>query len=209
MSELLAYLAQWAVDVVYSFGYVGVGVLMGLVHLHVLPVPTQLILGLAGFLVGQGHFSLVLVLAAAATGAVISSLILYTLGLWIGEENLRKTVARFERFKLVYMEDLDKASKAFERHGGKAILVGHLVPGVGALISIPAGIKRMPVLKQFVPYTILGSTLWNLVFTLLGLALGAQWAVVKEYTSIIEYGFIAILVGAILWFLSRRWKKYR
>ncbi len=209
MSELLAYLAQWAVDVVDSFGYVGVGVLIGLVHLHVLPVPTQLILGLAGFLVGQGHFSLVLVLAAAATGAVISSLILYTLGLWIGEENLRKTVARFERFKLVYMEDLDKASKAFERHGGKAILVGHLVPGVGALISIPAGIKRMPVLKQFVPYTILGSTLWNLVFTLLGLALGAQWAVVKEYTSIIEYGFIAILAGAILWFLSRRWKKYR
>ena len=209
MSELLAYLAQWAVDVVDSFGYVGVGVLIGLVHLHVLPVPTQLILGLAGFLVGQGHFSLVLVLAAAATGAVIASLILYTLGLWIGEENLRKTVARFERFKLVYMEDLDKASKAFERHGGKAILVGHLVPGVGALISIPAGIKRMPVLKQFVPYTILGSTLWNLVFTLLGLALGAQWAVVKEYTSIIEYGFIAILAGAILWFLSRRWKRYR
>ncbi len=209
MSELLAYLAQWAVDVVDSFGYVGVGVLIGLVHLHVLPVPTQLILGLAGFLVGQGHFSLVLVLAAAATGAVIASLILYTLGLWIGEENLRKTVVRFERFKLVYVEDLDKASKAFERYGGKAILVGHLVPGVGALISIPAGIKRMPVLKQFVPYTILGSTLWNLVFTLLGLALGAQWAVVKEYTSIIEYGFIAILAGAILWFLSRRWKKYR
>jgi membrane protein DedA with SNARE-associated domain len=209
MSDLLAYLAQLAVDVVYSFGYVGVGVLIGLVHLHVLPVPTQLILGLAGFLIGQGRFSLVLVLAAAATGAVIASLILYTLGLWIGEEGLRKTVARFERFKLVYVKDLDKASKAFERHGGKAILVGHLVPGVGALISIPAGIKRMPVLKQFVPYTILGSTLWNLVFTLLGLILGAQWAVVKGYTSIIEYGFIAILIGVILWFLSRRWSRRR
>ncbi len=209
MSDLLAYLAQWAVDVVYSFGYVGLGVLMGLVHLHVLPVPTQLILGLAGFLIGQGHFSLVLVLAAAATGAVVSSLILYSLGLWIGEERLRKSIVRFERFKLVYVEDLDKASKAFERHGGKAILVGHLVPGVGALISIPAGIKRMSVLKQFVPYTILGSTLWNVVFIVLGLALGAQWEAVKEYTSVIEYGFIAIMAGAVLWFLSRRWKRYR
>ncbi len=197
MSDLLAYLGQWAVDVVYSFGYVGLGVLMGLVHLHVLPVPTQLILGLAGFLIGQGHFSLVLVLAAAATG------------LLIGEERLRKSLVRFERFKLVYVEDLDKASKAFERHGGKAILIGHLVPGVGALISIPAGIKRMSVLKQFVPYTILGSTLWNLVFIVLGLALGAQWEAVKEYTSVIEYGFIAIMAGALLWFLSRRWKRYR
>ncbi len=209
MSDLLSYLAQWAVDVVYSFGYVGVGVLMGLVHLHVLPVPTQLILGLAGFLIGQGHFSLVLVLAAAATGAVTSSLVLYTVGLWIGEERLRKFVARCERFKLVYLEDLDKASKSFERHGGKAILIGHLVPGVGALISIPAGIKQMPILKQFVPYTIVGSTLWNVTFTVLGLVLGAQWAVVKEYTSIIEYGFIAVMIGAVLWFLSRRWKRHR
>ncbi|MDP8951086.1 MAG: DedA family protein [Actinomycetota bacterium] len=209
MSDLLAYLGQWAVDVVYSFGYVGLGVLMGLVHLHVLPVPTQLILGLAGFLIGQGHFSLVLVLAAAATGAVGASVILYSLGLLIGEERLRKSLVRFERFKLVYVEDLDKASKAFERHGGKAILIGHLVPGVGALISIPAGIKRMSVLKQFVPYTILGSTLWNLVFIVLGLALGAQWEAVKEYTSVIEYGFIAIMAGALLWFLSRRWKRYR
>ena len=209
MSDLLSYLGQWAVDVVYSFGYVGVGVLMGLVHLHVLPVPTQLILGLAGFLIGQGHFSLVLVLAAASTGAVIASLVLYTVGLWIGEERLRKLVVRCERFKLVYLEDLDKASKSFERHGGKAILIGHLVPGVGALISIPAGIKQMPILKQFVPYTILGSTLWNVTFTVLGLVLGAQWAVVKEYTSIIEYGFIAVMIGAVLWFLSRRWKRHR
>jgi membrane protein DedA with SNARE-associated domain len=209
MGDLLAYLAQWAVDVVYSFGYVGLGILMGLVHLHVLPVPTQLILGLAGFLVGQGHFSLVSVLAAAAAGAVVASLVLYTLGAWIGEERLRKSVVRLERFKLVFESDLDKASKAFERHGGKAILIGHLVPGVGALISIPAGIKRMPVLRQFVPYTILGSTMWNVVFTVLGLALGAQWAVVKEYTSIIEYGFIALIVAAILWFLTRRWKRHK
>ena len=207
MGDLLAYLAQWAVDVVYSFGYVGLGILMGLVHLHVLPVPTQLILGLAGFLVGQGHFSLVSVLAAAAAGAVVASLVLYTLGIWIGEERLRKSVVRLERFKLVFESDLDKASKAFERHGGKAILIGHLVPGVGALISIPAGIKRMPVLRQFVPYTILGSTMWNVFFTVLGLALGAQWAVVKEYTSIIEYGFIALIVAASLWFLTRRWKR--
>jgi len=209
MNDLLASLAQWAIDIVYSFGYVGVGVLIGLVHLHVLPVPTQLILGLAGFLVGQGQFSLIPVLAAAAAGAVVASLVLYTLGLWIGEENLRRCVIRVERFKLVFESDLDKASKAFERHGGKAIMLGHLVPGVGALISIPAGIKRMPLLRRFVPYTILGSTLWNIAFVALGLVLGAQWAVVKQYTSIIEYVLIASMAGAILWFLKHRWKGHK
>ena len=209
MSDLLADLARWAVEVVYSFGYVGVAVLIGLVHLHVLPVPTQIILGLAGFLVGQGDFSFVLVLAAAATGAVAASLVLYLLGFCIGEESMRRLVKRSERLKLVYVSDLDKASKAFERHGGKAILIGHLVPGVGALISIPAGIKRMPVLKRFVPYTIAGSTLWNATFVVLGLVLGAQWPLVKQYTSIIEYAALAAIAGGILWFLGRRWKKYK
>ncbi len=208
MGDLLAYLAQWAVDVVYSFGYVGLGILMGLVHLHVLPVPTQLILGLAGFLVGQGHFSLVSVLAAAAAGAVVASLVLYTLGTWIGEERLRKSVVRLERFKLVFESDLDKASKAFERHGGKAILIGHLVPGVTALISIPAGIKRMPIYGRFLFYTILGSALWNGVFIIVGWVLGANYTLVERYAPIVEYTVLAAIALVIGWFLWRRWRAH-
>src|ERR687885_2849888 len=100
MSDLFADLARWAVDVVYSFGYVGVFVLIALVNLHLLPVPTQLILALAGFLVGQGRFSFVSVLVASTAGALAASLVLYLLGLWIGEENLYRLVKRFERFKL-------------------------------------------------------------------------------------------------------------
>src|SRR5215216_2498170 len=208
MSDLLASIAQWIVDVVYSFGYLGVAVLVALGNLH-LPIPTQLVLPFAGFLVWQGRFSFVLALVAATIGAVIASLILYLLGLWIGEASLHRFVGRFGRFVFVYESDLYKASKVFERHGGKAIVIGHLVPGVGALISIPAGIKRMPLLRRFVPYTILGSTLWNIAFVVLGLVLGAQWAVVKQYTSIIEYVLIASMAGAILWFLKHRWKGHK
>ena len=149
MSDLLGYLAQWAVNIVYSFGYVGVAVLIGLINLHLLPVPTQLVLGLAGFLVGQGRFSFALVLAASTMGAVAASLGLYTVGAWIGEESLRKLVKRAERFRLVFVSDLDHASGVFERHGGKAILLGHLFPTVGALISIPTGITRMPIFGKF------------------------------------------------------------
>jgi membrane protein DedA with SNARE-associated domain len=209
MSDLLADLAQWAVDLVYSSGYIGVFVLIALVNVHLLPVPTQLILGLAGFLVGQGRFSFFLVLVASTAGAVVASLVLYFLGLCIGEENLRQLVKRLERFKFVFGSDLVRASRVFERHGGKAILIGHLVPAVGALISVPAGLKRMPILGRFMFYTVLGSTLWNGVFIGLGWVLGANYTLVERYAPIIEYTVLAAMVGGILWLLWRRWKVRR
>ncbi len=208
MSDLIGNIAQWAVDVVYSFGYIGVAVLIGLINLHLLPVPTQLVLGLAGFLVGQGRFSFALVLAASTAGAVVASLGLYAVGAWIGEENLRRVIKRFERFKLIFVADLERSSEVFEKHGGKAILIGHLFPGIGALISIPAGIKRMPIFGRFMVYTLLGCILWNGGFIILGLLLGSNWPVVKEYASIIEYAALAAIVGGVLLLLWRRWKAY-
>lgn len=209
MNDLLAEIAQWAVDVVYSFGYVGVFVLIGLINLHLLPLPTQLILALAGFLVGQGRFSFVLVLLASTSGAVLASLVLYFLGFLVGEKNLYRLVKRIERFKIVFRSDLIRASKVFQRHGGKAILIGHLVPAVGAFISIPAGLTRMPLFGRFTFYTVLGSTLWNGVFIILGWVLGAQWTSVKQYTSTIEYVALTLLAGGVLWLLWRRWKALR
>ena len=209
MSDLLGHLAHWAVNVVYAFGYIGVAVLIGLINMHLLPVPTQLVLGLAGFLVGQGRFSFVLVLVASTVGAVVASLVLYAVGAWIGEENLRRVIKRFERFKLIFVADLERASEVFEKHGGKAILIGHLFPGIGALISIPAGIKRMPIFGRFMAYTLFGCILWNGGFIILGLLLGSNWPVVKEYASIIEYAALAAIVGGVLLLLWRRWKAYK
>ena len=209
MEELLASIAQWAVDFVYSFGYVGVFVLITLMNLHVLPLPTQLPLCLAGFLVGQGQFSFAAVLGWSTAGSVIASLGTYYIGAWIGEESLRKLVKRAERFRLVFVSDLDHASGVFERHGGKAILLGHLFPTVGALISIPAGITRMPIFGKFAFYTVLGSALWNGTFIVLGLVLGANWPLVKQYTTIIEIVVVATMVGVVFWFLRRRWKAWK
>jgi membrane protein DedA with SNARE-associated domain len=208
MSDLFADLAQWVVEVVYSFGYGGVAVLIALINLHVLPIPTQLILGLAGFLVGQGRFSFTLVLVTSTAGTLFASLALYFLGHWVGEESLRRLVGRLERFRLVYKSDLDKASKVFERHGGKAIVIGHLFPAVGALISIPAGLKRMPLLRQFMGYTVLGGSLWNGAFIVLGWVLGAEWVIIEQYASVIEYTVVAALAGGIVWFVWNRRKAY-
>ncbi len=208
MIDLLAYVARWAVEVVYSFGYLGVAFLVALSTLH-LPVPSQLVLALAGFLVDEGRFSFVPVLAASTVGGLAASLVLYLPGFWVGEKPVRRFVGRFGRFILVDESDLDKASDMFERHGGKAILIGHLVPGVGGFISIPAGIKRMPVYGRYLLYTVLGCTLWNVTFIVLGWVFGAQWRLVKQYASFIEYAMLAVAFGLILWFLWRRWKARR
>ena len=205
MSRLIADLAEWITGAVDYFGYVGVFVLVALGNLH-LPVPTQLTLPLAGFLIGQGRFSFFQVMAWATAAAVGVSFIFYYVGLWIGEENLRRFVGRFGRFVLVREKDLDKASAAFERHGGKAILLGHLVPGVGAFISIPAGIRQMAILGRFIVYTVIGSILWNGGFVILGWVLGENWRLVERYAAIIEYAVLAAVAVGIVWFVRRRWK---
>ncbi len=208
MGGLIGGLAQWFVDIVYSSGYIGVGLLVAAGYLHLI-VPTQLVLPLAGFLVGEGRFSFPLVLAAATIGGVAGSVALYFPGLWLGEERLRQFIDKYGRYVFVYVEDLDKTSKMFERHGGKAVLIGHLVPGITALISIPAGLKRMSLYGRFMFYTIIGTTLWNGILIGLGWILGANYELVEQYAPIIEYAVLAAIVLAIIWFVWRRWRAHK
>lgn len=200
MSDLFADLAHWVIDTLHAFGYVGVGVLTALGYLHLLP-PTQLLLPLVGFLVGQGRFSFGMVLFASTVGGVFSSLVLYLPGLWVGEENLRRFVGRYGRFILINESDLDRAGKMFERHGGKAVLIGHLVPGVTALISMLAGLGRMPIRGRFLFYTILGTALFNGTLIGLGWVLGREWTLVKQYASFVGYAVLAVAAGGIIWFV--------
>ena len=208
MGSLLAELARWVIDVVHSLGYVGVFVLILAGSLY-LPVPTELTLPLFGFLVGQGRLTFVPVVATAAAARLLASLVFYALGRRIGEARLRRLIVQAERTKLVYGSDLDRASGAFQRHGGKAILIGHLIPGVGPLISIPAGLKRMPVRWRFLGYTIVGCTSWTGTLVGLGWMLGRRWRVVELYASYVALAALAVLLLAVLWFLRRRWMARR
>jgi membrane protein DedA with SNARE-associated domain len=208
MGGLLADVVRWVFDVVHSFGYVGVFVLI-LAGSLFLPVPTELTLPLIGFLVGHGRLSFVPVLLTATAARLCASLILYAVGLRIREARLRRLIKRFERSKLLFVSDLEGASGVFERHGGKAILVGHLIPGVGALVSVPAGLKRMPLRWRFLGYTILGCTLWNGTLIGLGWALGSRWRIVELYASFAALAVLTVLILGSLWFLWRRWKTHR
>ena len=205
MGALLADLVRWVFDVVHSFGYVGVFVLI-LTGSLFLPVPTELTLPLLGFLVGHGRLSFFAVLITATAARVSASLIAYEVGLRISEERLRRAVKRFESSKIVFVSDLEGASNVFERHEGKAILVGHLIPGVGALVSVPAGLKRMPLRWRFLGYTILGCTIWCGTLISLGWALGGRWRIIEAFTSFVGASVMILLISATLFFFWRRRK---
>ncbi|MCD6054629.1 MAG: alkaline phosphatase [Rubrobacteraceae bacterium] len=205
MGGVLTDLVRWVIEVVHSLEYVGVFVLILAGSLY-LPVPTELTLPLFGFLIGNGRLSFVPVLLAATAARVCAALVLYSVGYRLKEARLRRVIEPFERSKLLFVSDFDTASAVFERHGGKAILVGHLIPGVGALVSVPAGLKRMPVRGRFLGYTILGCSIWNASLIGLGWALGGRWRIVEVFTSFVGAAVLIVLISATVWFFWRRRK---
>ena len=208
MGGVLADLVRWVIDVVHSLGYVGVFVLILAGSLY-LPVPTELTLPLFGFLIGNGRLSFVPVLLAATAARVCAALVLYAVGFRIKEARLRRVTKHVERSKLLFVSDLETASAVFERHGGKAILVGHLIPGVGALVSVPAGLKRMPVRWRFLGYTILGCSIWNASLIGLGWALGGRWRIVEVFTSFVGAAVLVLFIIVTAWFFWRRRNVHR
>ena len=169
------------------------------------PIPSEVILPLAGFLAGAGRMNLVLVLVLATLGSYVGALVLYWLGRVIGFE---RTVRWLGKLPLVDEGDFRKAAGWFHRHGRSAVLFGRLVPIVRSLISLPAGADRMN-LVSFSAFTILGSGLWNSVLVLGGAALGTQYERVEQYTEWIDRGMYAAIVVVVVMFVVRRVRRSR
>lgn len=203
MSDLLHTLADWAVVIVERLGYFGVFFLVALENL-IPPIPSELILPLAGFAVGQGSLTFVGVMVAATLGSVIGALVLYGLGYWFGEDRLRQFIRRFEWLPFADEADVDKAQAWFAKYGGTAVLTGRLIPVVRSVVSIPAGYHRMP-LGRFILYTMTGSAIWNGLLVTAGYFLGENWQEVRRYTQLFEIATILAIVAAIGWFIYRRW----
>lgn len=195
-------LARWVTETVYTLGYWGVAVLVTLENVFP-PIPSELILPLAGFLAGQGRMNLLGVLLAATAGSLAGAYLLYGVGRGLGEGRIRRFTARFGRWLLVDEDDLDQAFRWFAGHSGHSVLIGRLIPGVRSLISIPAGIACMS-LWRFTLWTALGSAVWNGVLIGLGWWLGNRWQVVGDYVNLLTYAVGAVLAGALALFLWRR-----
>ena len=195
-------IVEWVLDLMDRIG--GPGIALGIFLENVFPpIPSEVILPLAGFTAAQGRYSLVEAILWATLGSITGALLLYGIGAALGLDRLRAIV---KKMPLVDVADVDKADAWFDKHGPKAVFFGRFIPGIRSLISIPAGIDRMS-LTKFAGLTLAGSLLWNTLFVWLGFQLGDHYHLVEKYMDPISkavYAIIALaIVFTIAWMIRR------
>ncbi|MFF7856384.1 VTT domain-containing protein [Streptomyces sp. NPDC007904] len=192
-------IAGWAADLVDTLGGPGAGLAIALENLFP-PLPSELILPLTGFAAGQGVLTLASALFWTTLGSVAGAVVLYWIGMLFGRERMH---AVWAKLPLVKASDLERTEQWFVKHGTKAVFLGRMVPIFRSLISVPAGVERMP-LPVFVMLTTLGSLIWNSVLVMAGYWLGDQWEVVETYIGILSKAVLVLVVVAFAGYVAVR-----
>jgi membrane protein DedA with SNARE-associated domain len=204
MSEqILTNIANFIIAVISTGGYAGIALLMA-IESACIPLPSEIIMPFAGYLVHTGQLNLFWVATAGAIGCNLGSIPAYWLGAWGG----RPAVERFGKYILLSRHDLDRTEHYFQRYGGITVLVARLLPVVRTFIALPAGIARMPQLR-FHLYTFLGSWPWCFVLAFVGMKLGDRWDSDPRFKAIFHrfhLGVELVLIVGIVWFLWTHWK---
>jgi len=170
------------------------------------PIPSEFIMPLAGFMVTQGNFSLVGIIAAGTFGSVIGALPLYYLGNRLGEEKLKDFADRHGKWLTLSRRDVEKSQKWFDKYGAWAVFFCRLVPGIRSFISIPAGINRMNLLS-FLFFTILGSAIWTSFLAYAGYFLASNFREIEKYLDVVSYLVFGSIITLYLWRVLRSEKK--
>jgi membrane protein DedA with SNARE-associated domain len=191
-TENLNFVAEWAIGLIEWLGLPGVAIAIALENLFP-PLPSELILPVAGFAASQGTLNLIAVILWATLGSVVGALALYVIGVWLGRDRVHKILVKVP---LVSVEDVNKTEAWFNKHGKWTVFFGRMVPIFRSLISIPAGVTRMP-LWYFIPLTAAGSLIWNTIFILAGYYLGENWSSVEQYAGIIQDIVIVLVILAV------------
>jgi membrane protein DedA with SNARE-associated domain len=186
--------------VINGTGYTGVVLLMA-IESACIPLPSELIMPFAGFLVSEGRFNLFLVATAGAIGCNLGSVLAYEIGYYGG----RPLVQRFGSYVLLSQHDMDIADHFFNKYGSATIFIGRLLPVVRTFIALPAGIARMPRLRFHI-YTFLGSWPWCFGLAYLGMKLGNHWMDIKPYFLRFKEVILVLLIAGIVWFVWTHWK---
>lgn len=197
-------LAGLSLQLMEMLGAPGAGLVVAAENLFP-PIPSEVILPLAGFAASRGEISLVSAVVWTTLGSVVGALLLYLTGRAFGRPRMYAVV---ERLPLVSISDLRRGEEWFARHGEKSVFLGRMVPLVRSVISVPAGVEAMPV-GRFVVLTVLGSALWNSIFVLAGYLLGENWGVIEPYADVLQKLVIVAVVGAVAVFVVRRVRSIR
>lgn len=204
-AENLSGFSAWTVRIMEALGPLGVGFLVFLDNIFP-PIPSELVLPLAGFTASRGQLSLVLAIVFATIGSVVGALVLYAIGRWIGLERIIRVAVKMP---LVDVEDVHRTISWFDRHGDKAVFFGRMIPIFRSLISIPAGMRAMPMVK-FLLLTAAGSTIWNSILIVAGFYLGENWSIVETYAGYFQtFVIVAVVIALVVWVVLKVRKRRR
>lgn len=191
--------AAWVIGFMETLGAPGAGLIIALENLFP-PLPSEVILPLAGFAAGQGSMTVWGAILWTTLGSLAGALALYYLGAKLGRERTRAIAARLP---LVKLSDIDRTEAWFARHGVKAVFFGRMIPLFRSFISLPAGVERMP-MTTFAVFTALGSLIWNTAFVLAGYLLGRNWHLVEQYAGFFSKAVVVAVVLAVGYFVVSR-----
>lgn len=194
-------MTDWITDLVEKMGYVGIALLMFLENLFP-PIPSELIMPLAGYSASEGEMSLAGVLAAGTAGTLAGALFWYAVARRLGDKRLRRWASRHGRWITLSADDIASLERWFCRHQSWAVPAAHVAPGLRTLISIPAGIFAMSP-AAFVPLTLLGAGVWNSALCIAGYLLGKEFDAVERYLGPVSTAIMAALAAYYIWRVVR------
>ncbi|MBF6511031.1 DedA family protein [Nocardia farcinica] len=194
----------WVISVMEALGGPGAGAIVALENLFP-PIPSEVILPLAGFTASQGGMTVIGAILWTTLGSLVGALALYGIGATLGRDRTRAIAAKLP---LVKIADIDKTEAWFAKHGVKAVFFGRMIPLFRSFISLPAGVERMRV-STFALFTTLGSLIWNTVFVLAGYLLGESWYLVEQYAGVFSKAVLVVAVLAVVAFVVVRIRNNR
>ncbi|MBD1937266.1 DedA family protein [Microcoleus sp. FACHB-68] len=194
---------DWITSTINSLGYLGIVLLMFLENIFP-PMPSELIMPLAGFTATLGKLKLPYVILAGTVGSVLGALPWYYAGKYLGEDRLKKLADKYGKWLTLSSKDIEKSKQWFGKHGGIAVFFGRIVPAVRTLISLPAGLNNMH-FGKFLLYTSAGSALWAALLTYAGYVLGQNYQLVEKFLGPVSKIVVVVLIVAFaIWVIRRR-----
>lgn len=190
-------MASWIESIVETMGVLGIALLMFLENVFP-PIPSELIMPLAGYNAAKGDASILLVIIAGTAGSLAGATFWYWLARLIDHEALKRFADRHGRFLTMTRRDIERADDWFDTYGHYAVLFGRLIPTVRTLISIPAGLSEMPIWR-FLLYSGIGTAIWTTFLALFGYAVGGRYSDLEHWIDPISYGVVALIVAIYVW----------
>jgi membrane protein DedA with SNARE-associated domain len=195
-------MAAWVISLMSSLGYWGIALLMFLENLFP-PIPSELIMPLAGFTVAQGKMNFGVAVFAGTVGTMVGTYVWYYLGRMVNYQKLQAWTTRYGKWIRVTAQDIDRVNDWSNKYGSKAVFFGRMVPGIRTLISLPAGINNMP-FTTFTIYSTIGTAIWTVALTTAGFFLGENYTSIERYIAPISKLVVFGILGLIAYFIFKK-----